>query len=483
MNERADWEDLPDVEPVDDWESLPDVQPAPEKKEATLGDKALAFATGLGRGVTMGFGDELAAGVAAPFRAISEGKGLGDAYRLERDENRAINRQISDLAPKQALVGELVGGVAIPTPFGKAKAATTLGKVGLAGARGVVQGGLYGLGESEAESLPGWLSDAGKGAAVGAAAGSAGQGLASGVGALGSAAKSFARYMAPRAAGALKSSLNKLSPQQIDKAADMLLEGGAMKFGSGAEEISTLAGGLRKKYGGILGSVRKKATDAGAVADVGAVTSALNTEAGKLSRKAFAKGDQAQLLGEAERLAEVYGPRVGAEDMAELATSLQQKTPFGSAASMTKAGNKAKAAVARAARAETDRAVRSGVDAKTFAKYLRAQGKYGTAKTVQGWADDAVKAERGNAPLGLRDLGVGGAFGLSLDGENATTGGMFAAVLSRLVRRRGGSAAAIGLNKLSKLAPPVVEKLNAVAAKSPMAAVQMARELGLFQEE
>jgi hypothetical protein len=114
-------------------------------------------------GVTMGFGDEIAAGGNAFIGALQGEGSIGDLYSQNIGAERGYREQLQNQHGGAYLGGQLLGGLAIP--FG----AGASGARGL-GIAGAAQGGAYGFGSSEGnalERLPGAVT----GAAIGGAAG------------------------------------------------------------------------------------------------------------------------------------------------------------------------------------------------------------------------------------------------------------------------------------------------------------------------
>lgn len=127
------------------------------------------------QGLSMGFGDELEGVENATIQSIAETFGLreddkkswGDKYIEERNKQRTKLGQMQEDSPVVSTVSELGGS--LPTAFlpgmGMAKGATTLANMGKA----AVQGGVAGLGHSDAEDLKGMATDTAFGAGLGAA--------------------------------------------------------------------------------------------------------------------------------------------------------------------------------------------------------------------------------------------------------------------------------------------------------------------------
>lgn len=114
--------------------STPDAAPAESAKVPEPIDMGEGLGRSFAQGATFGFGDELRGALSAPLRAYKEGKGLSDAYRETRDEERGANKQfghehsvLSTLAetagslPSAVLAGP-AGGIRAGAEFGAASA-------------------------------------------------------------------------------------------------------------------------------------------------------------------------------------------------------------------------------------------------------------------------------------------------------------------------------------------------------------------------
>jgi len=201
--------------------------PAPPKTSA-LG----ALATGVGQGLTFGFGDEIEAGVRA---ALDPNKEYAD-YITE------VRQRVEDSAAEHPLAyygGEL--GSSIALPLGAAKVGLSAvdkavkagkGLKGIAGAgfrEGAIYGGLQGAGKSEGDvtTVEGALSRAG-GALGGAAIGGAIGGAAPVVIGAGSAAVDKVRQGVKRVTDPMGSAVDDVARAAIadDTAADLIRQTG-----------------------------------------------------------------------------------------------------------------------------------------------------------------------------------------------------------------------------------------------------------------
>lgn len=163
--------------------------PLSPHNQPSLGDTLEAFQTGAHQGMTLGFGDEINAGLQSPFRVMGQmlqgdSADWGKAYGEGLEDTRGYIDERKGKSGNAALIGELLGGVA--TGGTLAKGGLTLMKPGMSvpgavvrgAGEGAAYGGVSGFGNSEADNLAdrGW--DAAEGALWGAGTGGAASGIA-----------------------------------------------------------------------------------------------------------------------------------------------------------------------------------------------------------------------------------------------------------------------------------------------------------------
>jgi hypothetical protein len=167
------------------------VTPAPAEPPHPFAEDAAGTARAVGQGASFGFGEEIEAGVRAPFEDRT--------YPQIRDDIRAQQAKFTERHQFIAAGAEIAGGLATAAvPLGgTARAATALGRIGRATKVGVATGALYGFGKGEGD-----VAAQAKSAATGA-----GMGLLFGAGMQGAAEAGRvamrATSAAPRAANAL----------------------------------------------------------------------------------------------------------------------------------------------------------------------------------------------------------------------------------------------------------------------------------------
>lgn len=161
--------------------------------------RAEAVGRGAVQGATLGFGDELSAGIDALLSHVpgvrnvaerinkvgGEGAGLpltdpNITYQQRRDSYRSANGAASQSHPGFYLGGELAGGLATAKPLGMFSGAAPSGAgVGTVMDRALLGGGIAGVGNSNADTVSGVVRDG----LVGAGTGAATAGVLHGIGA------------------------------------------------------------------------------------------------------------------------------------------------------------------------------------------------------------------------------------------------------------------------------------------------------------
>ncbi|MCG9619814.1 hypothetical protein L1D56_07445 [Vibrio diabolicus] len=131
-----------------------------------------AFQRGLAQGSTFGFADEASGSVrAAVNKILGNEDTFSKGYQKARDVSRATDQKLKQLHPAMYTAGEITGSIASAVPA-VPQASVGMGRnlARLAGV-GAVEGGLGGLGSSEADLVEGHYSDAATDTGIGAAIG------------------------------------------------------------------------------------------------------------------------------------------------------------------------------------------------------------------------------------------------------------------------------------------------------------------------
>lgn len=113
---------------------------------------AMGASDELGRRIRTALGSQDASSVPVENSSLSLKDALIARYRREREDSRNELAAGVKAYPKTSFVSDIAGGLASPTPFGKSKALTSMGK-------GLVAGTLSGIGDSRADMTKGELGE------------------------------------------------------------------------------------------------------------------------------------------------------------------------------------------------------------------------------------------------------------------------------------------------------------------------------------
>lgn len=187
-------------------------------------------------------------------------------YELVRDRMRAEAKQAGEESPLAYAGGKLGGAVGASVVTRKIPGVGGLGGA----AQGVLEGGVAGLGESDADSLAGLARDTAAGAVVGGVLGKAGdvvgQGLSRGAGTAREWLGDVASERALKASGALQSKLPKqpgAKARALEMGHLMLDEPGLIRVGSTGSAIGERAVEAMGEYGEAIGDILRQADSKG----------------------------------------------------------------------------------------------------------------------------------------------------------------------------------------------------------------------------
>ncbi len=240
---------------------------SPESKvdarpKMAVGESALA---GAAQGATLGFADEITAGMGAlkDWGAAKLGLrgdiGLGEAYQTHIRPARAKYEAAQADNPKAYTAGAIGGGVATSLLPGaiSARAGQAMNTV----KGGAAIGALTGAGTSEASltespsSLSQFAKDVGMGAAVGGGSAAAFKALGKGLNSLKPEnLEKFANVKTLKAAGYMGPDLKKLSEAQKQDIGQRLYEKGVVKFGDSLDEVLEKASASKEESGRAIGA-------------------------------------------------------------------------------------------------------------------------------------------------------------------------------------------------------------------------------------
>lgn len=241
-------------------------QSRPKKSEAE------SFGRGLAQGASLGFADELTAGVGA-VKDWAAGKlgmrgdiGLGDAYNSYIKNIRAQDDAAKADNPKSFLGGNLTGGIGatLVPGVGIAKGAGAAQSIGKAAALGATAGA--GTSEASLTESPETLKQFGKDVALGGTIGAVAQGgfhlLGKGMTALKpSELRKLSNVKALKAGGAIGSDLKKLGPERVQEIGEELHKKGVVKAFQSIEDFAKKATEAKEEAGQAIGNALESVDD------------------------------------------------------------------------------------------------------------------------------------------------------------------------------------------------------------------------------
>jgi hypothetical protein len=142
------------------------VNPQRSRLPGVLGqfdETSRALQNGMGDVLTLGFGDEIMAGMRA-LPGLVDGRGYGPAYDEALNGTRKVMADTAALNPAANITGQVAG--AIVNPLGRGKPTTSMVQRGFQ--QGAIQGGLYGAGSADGD-----MQDRARGALIGGGTGAA----------------------------------------------------------------------------------------------------------------------------------------------------------------------------------------------------------------------------------------------------------------------------------------------------------------------
>jgi hypothetical protein len=324
---------------------------------------AKSFGRGVSQGATLGFSDELGGGVQALTRKAIDALGLGGSsvevadeykdlapqpaqektfaeyYTQGRESEREANRRAAEDNPLLYGGGEFAGSVLSSAVPGVGLAANA-GKAKLIG-QAALQGGVAGLGGSEADltagDVTGALADTAKGAVLGAGMAGATQGLITAgkaaakavrplinrVGeAVSEGAEDVSTYLAKKALGFERGSTRKLGEQKANAAAEFARENGLIS--SNADEMLKNVQVLKQRAGKNIGEMYETLDHFGVQPDVESLATRIQNQMERGS--GWANDDRSQpmlaLQGMVKRLEEQTGQPLNVRQLADIKRGL-----------------------------------------------------------------------------------------------------------------------------------------------------------------
>ena len=486
--EPVSWDD---TEPVEDVPSFDDTQEIEAPKEAP-GKLESAFRGGIDF-ASGGFSDELggaieAAGSVVGLRGLGENElqmprgetpeekkqSLLEVYKAMRDKRRGINKEALKASPKSYMAGGLAGGLASGAAM-KVAGATGSALTGLGKLPGWIAntgaGGLFGLGQSEAEDVEGLAKDTATGAATGFGMGALFSGAGKVANSTAQGSKKVAEKNAVDSLAPMLADEKAMANQGVrDKLGREILDGGVTKFGSSpgkqAERLGPLLEEKGKRLGAIRDSVDKQASKFAKAGDNVAADARrvdFDTALAKRAERAakaskggtdLEKSYVKSLDKNVASMSEV--PSRSLKDTSEAIQKMDKKQiPWKKAEADWTPEQQAVAEIRRNLAKQMDGKIRGFT--KDFDEYTDTKEMFGLFKRGEELANTATMKGRGGLVPGLKDMVTASA--ATKDGMKAIPG-MFAA---KIVRDRGhamiAKTADVAYKTLST-SPEVLGKYN-----------------------
>ena len=480
---KDEWVDLP-LEDEGQWEDIP-----LESKSMT--ESGLR---GAAQGATLGFADELTGVGEALLDTIrgKEGK-FGDLYRKHRDESRREYDLAKADNPWSYGAGEFGGGAAtmIVPGLNAAKGASVLNIAGKA----ALSGGLYGIGDTKADTLSGIAEEAGKGAALGFAGGALGS-------AVGKTAEAMARsrmaqklanwtaskgdnaaeYLAERALGVERATRDSLGEKKVRDAARYALDEGIISPLAGTKKMIARNKGAMSAAGAEREALYKAIDEAGASTfNPLNVASQVDEKVGGFWRDPIHKSESKQLENMLESILMRGEGNIPMTEAQTLKETLGKVANWKNSQNLTDKERMARDAYGVVADAieNSAREASGKLNRPGMAEELLRQNKNMEASATAAKLLRKKLARGGNRAISLTDfvVGAGGAFG-------GPIGSLKAVAAKKALERFGPSMAAVGVDRTAKLirqSPELAAKLlpaGSTLAYSPAAIAELRRRLG-----
>lgn len=415
-------------------------------------------------------------------------------YELVRDRMRSEAASASEADPLAYGGGQLGGAIGASVVTRRLPGMSSLKGPSGAAIQGAVEGAVGGLGASEAKSATRILADSALGAGLGAAGGAGGEYLGRGLSAFGSWAgrragnalsqgsesleeglRRWAQERALKAAGYIQSDFPERIDDVLPKGAALLDEPGLMRPGNSVAEIRAKLDALVGEEGRAIG----RYLDA---ADATPANPGLDYTPAEFNPYALAQRIETNVARPASYdpslVPQAQRVRGWVDDLrAGTVARTMDGQPFTFRAANEMKGNlqdlvysarsgevplskQLQEQVQREMIREIDDQVAPLLGPEGVAGFQEARRRYGTFADVLEKAQRGERREVGNQFLGLGDR-VQGAAAQAVD----PTGGVATSLLSKAVRGRADSAAAVGANTLSRNLPEVTpEAMSAAGA-------------------
>lgn len=401
------------------WEKYSQTAPEVSKAESAL--------RGAAQGLSLGFADEVTAGLESALTDKS--------YDEAREESRAAYDQAQKANPITYGAGELGGGFAsafIPG-LNAAKGATLAGRAAIAAGAGAASG----IGHSTAEDTTGLAKDAAIGGALsGLGTVAVEKAVVPGIRAAGKWFGKGAEKLAVNATGATGNQANKFSPG----AGRELLDQKLVRFADTPESIANRLSAAKEKSGQVISDALSGLDDAGATASVDDIVASLQKKVQQLKEVPGNSRTIAQIEAEIENLAGKSSLSLSAAEEAK--RNFQGQVNYFS----PEFEKKGATSVADAFRQEVEK--KATAASPDMAKlFTDAKKQYGLLAPIEEAASKRAATLNQSPFGGLGDMVAGGVGG----GLAGGPGAMASLAAKRVVMPRLASSLAITTDGISKI--------------------------------
>lgn len=241
-----------------------------EPKEQDRLSKAESVISGISKGLTFGFDDEIIGAARAGLGKLQGEGSFKDLYPKYRDEQRGYSKQAHKDNPGSELTGNVVGSVGtglfpVVGPLASAsKGASTASVI----AKGAALGGIVGAGESESNPIESpkqakeFATDVASGAAIGGVLSGAGKKIGDAVSFMTpSGLREYANRRALTAAGFMTKDIKKLSPEMQQEIGANLLSNKVVTAFASLDDVAERSGALKKSAGNAIGKALSTVDD------------------------------------------------------------------------------------------------------------------------------------------------------------------------------------------------------------------------------
>lgn len=503
--------------PQDDLDSLSDdelIQLAQQKQTqpqqpARTGQAALE---GFGQSVSFGYLPQIQAGIESLLPSPTSEADLKlqqmgiqqepETYLSRRDENLRRQQQLQQEAPITYGAGQLAGGIAASAPMVGGTAATLGGRALQAAGIGALEGAAYNPGDIEGQYGGLQLQERAKQGVVGAATGSVGQVLGSGVSKvaeklkeLPTTFKNYAELKAFKQSGAMLKDFRKnLGNNKANEIGREMLDKGIVSTGDSFEDIATKASAIKNEAASELSQIYKQSIDSvdlnnpeviASKIDAAKMAQDLRSEFDKqLKGKPGSKKVLSRLEEELSTLSE-NGSDLSLDEAVKLKTSFDDLINYNKEIKDDTLLNQQFRQIRRKLNNAIDKRVevigKLTGDKELFNKLQSAKKTYGNMSEVSSIAKDRIARENANRLFSLGDR-ISGVSGAALGGmqsgdiEGAIKGGIAGLLVGKASRMGGNAVSAKAIDSTAKILEknPVLlgkfaEPLTMAATKSPKA--------------